>query len=85
MIQNFLADTNPPSDPSIAPTLPEPKPDRERVRIMVMGSPEGVNGIIYTLHRKQFAEVNDWSRPISTGVPGEVMRVLIRSIAARSH
>ena len=61
--------------------LPTPsEPERESVRIVIIGSLEGVNQMVLTLHHLRFAEVHRWSRPIPTGHPGEIMRILIRTI-----
>ncbi|HAZ47205.1 MAG TPA: hypothetical protein DDW76_07600 [Cyanobacteria bacterium UBA11369] len=53
---------------------------REFVRMTVVGSPKGVVKIIHSLHVKRFAEVNEWSPPVATGKPGEVMRILIKKV-----
>lgn len=56
------------------------EPEREKIRIMVLGSLEGVNQIVHLLHKLRFAEVQQWSQPLPTGRPGEVMRILTKSV-----
>ncbi|WP_204141745.1 hypothetical protein [Halomicronema sp. CCY15110] len=53
---------------------------RDRVRIMVMGSPEGVENIVKSLHILRFAEMKEWSNPLPTGRAGEVMRILTKIV-----
>ncbi|HIK30521.1 MAG TPA: hypothetical protein IGS31_04090 [Oscillatoriales cyanobacterium M4454_W2019_049] len=53
---------------------------REAVKIMLVGTPQGVVNIIHTLYRRGFAEVTEWSPPLPTTIPGEVMRVLVRHL-----
>lgn len=51
---------------------------REQVRHLLFGTPRIVQSTILQLHRLGYAEPNDWSRPISTGRPGEVMAILTK-------
>ncbi|MGD1929259.1 MAG: hypothetical protein ACFB12_10135 [Leptolyngbyaceae cyanobacterium] len=53
---------------------------REKVRIMVLGSPEGVDSIVKSLHKLRFAEMKEWSNPLPTGRAGEVMRILTKTV-----
>ena len=55
----------------------------ETVRHLVFGSLTGVRLTIQDLHQKRYAEPNDWSKPISTGRPNEVMVILTRRVAIR--
>ena len=55
--------------------------DRDQVRHMLFGTPRVVQATILQLHQLGYAEPNDWSRPISTGRPGEVMTILTRRVA----
>ncbi len=61
---------------SAQPPDPEAEP-REPVRILVVGSAQGIDTIVQTLHLRGFAYINQWSRlmPHSTG---KLMRVLTR-------
>lgn len=53
---------------------------RDKVRIMVMGSPEGVDSIVKSLHVLRFAEMKEWSNSLPTGRAGEVMRILTKIV-----
>ena len=65
---------------------PSPQPGRERLRHLVIGSPEGVRSVIHTLHKLQYAEQATWSRVITipesgiliTPEQGEVFSLLRR-------
>ncbi|MBD2037297.1 hypothetical protein H6F86_08170 [Phormidium sp. FACHB-592] len=57
---------------------PERTSDRESLRILVIGSRQGVLGTIQTLHRLRFAEVHEWSPLLPSANPGEVMSILTR-------
>ncbi|NJN87105.1 MAG: hypothetical protein HC881_13435 [Leptolyngbyaceae cyanobacterium SL_7_1] len=52
--------------------------DRERLQILIIGSREGVIETIHNLHRRGFAEVNDWSTLLPTPISGEMMSILRR-------
>ncbi|MDY6781594.1 MAG: peptide ABC transporter substrate-binding protein [Cyanobacteriota bacterium] len=71
MTQNLLA-------PSHLPQTPPPEPNREPVRIILIGSPYGTTSIIHTLYRLGFAEVWEWSPVLPGRTQGEVMRVMTR-------
>ncbi|MEM8613413.1 MAG: hypothetical protein AAGF93_15435 [Cyanobacteria bacterium P01_H01_bin.105] len=60
-----------------------PKPDREPVKILIIGSQAAVNTIIYSLHHHHFAEIFEWTPFLPTDRPiqiqaGESMRSLIK-------
>ena len=59
-------------------TAPLPDHQYETIRHMIFGSPTGVRLTIQDLHKKQYAEPNDWSKPISTGRSNEVMVILTK-------
>lgn len=61
---------------------PVPQPPREQVRHLLFGTLSSVNSTIAHLHTLGYAEPNDWSRPISTGRPNEVMAILTRRVSA---
>ena len=61
------------------PTM-TPERDRETVRLLVIGTPHACDRIIHELHRLRFSEVHEWSKPLPTEKPGEVMRILTRHI-----
>ncbi len=52
----------------------------EPVRHMLFGSLSAVQATIKHLHKLRYAEANDWSQPISTGRPNEVMAILTKKI-----
>ena len=63
-----------------------PHPDREPVKILIIGSKSAVNSIVYSLHQHRFAEVFEWTdflpapnadRPLQFQ-PGEVMKALVK-------
>ncbi len=47
---------------------------------MIFGTPPIVRATILRLHQLGYAEPTDWSRPISSGRPGEVMAILTRRV-----
>ncbi|WP_072016223.1 hypothetical protein [Leptolyngbya sp. KIOST-1] len=55
----------------------EPVGNREPVQLMVIGSAQGIETIVQTLHLRGFAHVSEWSvaMPHSSG---RLMRVLTR-------
>ena len=60
-------------------SLPD-SPPQETVRHLVFGSLSAVQACIKDLHRLHYADPNDWSRPLSTGRPNEVMAILTRRV-----
>ncbi|MGB7247925.1 MAG: hypothetical protein WBC73_03220 [Phormidesmis sp.] len=48
------------------------------MRLLLFGSLSAVRATIYQRHHLSYAKPNDWSQPISTGRPPEVMAVLTR-------
>ena len=58
-----------------------PDYQHETVRHMVFGSLTAVRLTIQDLHKRHYAEPNDWSKPISTGRPNEVMAILTKRVA----
>lgn len=62
--------------------VPGSQPSREQVRHLLFGTLSSVTGTIAHLHALGYAEPNDWSRPISTGRPNEVMAILTKRVGA---
>lgn len=62
-----------------ASTTP-PSNDTETVRHLLFGSLSAVQFTIRLLHKLNYAEPNDWSQPISTGRPNEVMAILTKRV-----
>ena len=56
------------------------EPTLESMRHLLFGSPLALETTIKRLHKLGYAEPNDWSRPISTGRPGEVMAILTKKV-----
>ena len=55
-------------------------PKFEPLRHMLFGSYSTVQATIKRLHKLNYAEPNDWSKPIATGQPDEVVVVLIKRV-----
>ncbi len=55
-------------------------PQFEAVRHMLFGSRQAVWATIARLHQLNYAEPNDWSKPVATGQANEVVVVLIRRV-----
>ena len=66
---------------TVGSTAPLPEHQYETVRHMVFGSLTAVRLTLQDLHSRQYAEPNDWSKPISTGRPNEVMAILTKRVA----
>jgi hypothetical protein len=80
---NSGADAPTPSAASIPPsaTIPSSTPlSQGHVRHLLLGPVDIVQNTIRLLHKLGYAEVNDWSRPISTGRPNEVMAILTKRV-----
>ncbi|MEM6353643.1 MAG: hypothetical protein AAF766_23075 [Cyanobacteria bacterium P01_D01_bin.14] len=70
-----------PTSGAVAPTAqPGCLPERETVRHLLLGSLTAVQRTILDLHSRRYADPNDWSRPLSTGRPNEVMAILTRRV-----
>jgi hypothetical protein len=80
-MEEFLPETNDnPTPPTSANTPLEPRPERERIRMIVIGSPKAVNSVIRTQYVLGFANVTEWSPLQPTSNLDEVMSVLSRQI-----
>lgn len=78
MTQSFLTQTNPTLLISADKDSQAIEPNREPVRLMAIGSRDGVLRVIHTLHHLRFAEVREWSPLLPAPTPGEVMSILTR-------
>ena len=68
---------------SISVTLdpsPVQGPRHELIKVYLVVSLAGIRAVTHSLHRKNFAEVNEWSKPQPTSNPGEYISVLFRHI-----
>ena len=59
-----------------------PEYNFEHGRHMVFGTLGYVQLTIKQLHKLNYAEPNDWSRPLPTGRPNEVMAILTNKVQA---
>ena len=67
-----------PTDQPVSVTLPEHQ--YEDVRVLLLGSLTSVQNTIALLFKLNYAEPNDWSRPLATGRPNEVMAILTKRV-----
>ena len=63
--------------PASIPPISQPP---EFVRHMLFGSLSAVQSTIQHLHKLRYAEATDWSHPIPTGKPNEVMVILTKKV-----
>ncbi len=61
--------------------IPNAPSDRKTVRLLLCGTPKGVNRIIDILHVLGFAKIVEWSPPLPSPISGEIMRILTRYFA----
>ncbi|MGB3495124.1 MAG: hypothetical protein WBA57_20515 [Elainellaceae cyanobacterium] len=62
------------------PSRSQSSPHNEAVRHLLYGSPKAIQIVIKTLHRLGYAEPNEWSRPMPTERPGEMMCILTKTV-----
>ena len=65
------------------PDSPPPTCQQEPIRHMLFGSLSAVQSTIRLLYKLNYAEPNDWSQPISTGRPNEVMTILTKRVSVK--
>ncbi|MGB3672106.1 MAG: hypothetical protein WA783_16535 [Phormidesmis sp.] len=70
--------------PASTATAVSPTPTAEPIRHMLFGSLSAVRTTIQTLYKRGYADPNDWSQPISTGRPNEVMAILTKRVRLES-
>lgn len=81
MTEEFIRDTDKVPTPEALTNASSKSSQRgELVKVLIIGSPKGVNNTIRTLYSRGFAEVTAWSPLQPTSNPGEVMSVLSRQI-----
>lgn len=85
MPNNFLtlADKTDSSLEPLETSIEARSPNREPLRVLVIGSRQGVTTTIQTLHQLRFADVGEWSPLMPTATPGEVMSILTRYFVTR--
>lgn len=76
MAEDFL--TEPPNDTQQNPASTDDRENREPVRIMVVGSREGITAIVNWLVRLGFAQMADWSDLQRAPNTSQWMRVLTK-------
>ena len=68
--------------PVVRPTIPATnspfQPDK--VRHLIFGTLNTLRFTIKDLHKRGYAEPNDWSQPLPTGRPGEMMAILTKRV-----
>ena len=78
-IASTVPAANPTTDPATS-AAPTDTASFETVNHVLFGNPGAVRLTIQDLHRKHYAEPNDWSKLLPTGRPNEVMVILTRRI-----
>ena len=63
-----------------AQPAPLPAHQFEVVRHTLFGTLTAVRKTIALLHKLNYAEPNDWSKPLPTGRPNEVMAILTKRV-----
>ena len=71
--QGANAPTNPPTQKSTA----------EPIRHLIYGSLSAVQATIKDLHKRGYAEPNEWSRPIATGRGNEMLAILTKRVVVK--
>ena len=79
MIKAFVDGAGGADRPADTAPLPRFTADTEPLRVMLIGSAEGITATIHNLHRRGFAEVGNWSPLIPWG-EGEMMSVLTKRL-----
>lgn len=74
MFRDFSNDT----ESSVATPDRTKEFDRRFNKMILIGTPDWVNGMIWRLHASGIAEAGSWSRLLPTGNPGEVISTLLR-------
>lgn len=77
MTEEFINDRSIPTPPE---QLLIPQRDREIVRIMLVGSQQGIEAIIYKLWMLRFAEIHEWSRLQPEPHSGKLLSVMTKSL-----
>jgi hypothetical protein len=57
-------------------------PERDKVRILVIGRPQSINRVIREMSHVGFSDVIEWSKSLPTDRPQESMRILTRYVFA---
>ncbi len=76
MAEEFLSDL-PIFTDSPQRLLTDPRDDRERLRLILIGSATGVREMIHKLHVCRVADAGNWSRLLPVPNSDEVMSILV--------
>ncbi len=78
----MFQDTNQGAGAANLPPAHNPLPDYEFdiVRHTLFGTLDAVQNTIKLLHKLNYADPNDWSRPLPTGRVNEVMAILTKRV-----
>ncbi|HHP7244048.1 MAG TPA: hypothetical protein ACFE0H_05100 [Elainellaceae cyanobacterium] len=68
----------PPNPPGGADRSSRPDDERHTLRIIAVGSLTVVNHHIMQMFQRGYAEPGEWSKPLPTVNPNEVMRILTK-------
>lgn len=80
-MEEFLPNTHETPTPPNSDDIPtKPRRKRERIKMIVIGSPKAVNSVIRKQYVLGFANVTEWSPLQLTSNSDEVMSVLRRQI-----
>ncbi|MGF1567536.1 MAG: hypothetical protein ACFCVD_05625 [Nodosilinea sp.] len=79
-MSDFIPNSEIYSQPPSNPPGPEPAEAREPVRVMLIGTPTGMELVIAHLHRIGFAEPRAWSKPQLDPTSGQLIRILTKWI-----
>ena len=79
MPQEFLSNTD-----EMPLRISREASNRKSVKVLIMGSPKGVNNIIQTLYRLGFAEVTAWSSLQPTANPTDFLGLIYTEAPAFS-
>lgn len=52
----------------------------EELRHLLFGSVRSINSTVHFLHKRGYAEPNDWSKPMPTGRGDEWMTLLVKRV-----
>ncbi|HLP90955.1 MAG TPA: hypothetical protein VK184_20520 [Nostocaceae cyanobacterium] len=83
MLTSFIGNTHQAAEGACLSVSTDSLPNREKVKLLLIGSPTGVNSIILHLYKLGFASVGEWSSPQPTNNQGEIMRILVKHIVTQ--
>jgi hypothetical protein len=78
-VEQDVADTVPKTEAQPLIDLRD-KPSPDVLRVLAIGSPQVVYSCVLTLYRLGCARPEEWSQPLPTANPGEVIRILTKRV-----